>query len=185
MILGRPIDIRWHPFQLNPKMPIEGIERDVYRKAKFGSLEYSRQLDARVAENGREVGIEFRHDLMRRTPNTFRGHVLLAAALKETIETQDWVAEGLFTGYFLHGEDVGDPEWLVRVAREFGVTSISKPEDLDDPDLAAAVRGEEQSMRESGVEGVPLIMYSGAIVSEGAAPEDRLATRLRQLSAVN
>lgn len=182
-ILGRAIDIRWHPFQLNPKMPIEGVERDVYRTAKFGSLEYSRKLDARVADNGKQAGIEFRHDLMQRTPNTFRGHVLLTAALKEGVETQNRVAERLFTGYFLKGEDVGDPALLAKIARECGVTAIPKPEDLDGPALTAAVRGEEQSMRESGVEGVPLIMYAGAIVSEGAAPEERLAGRLRQLSA--
>lgn len=184
-ILGRAIEIRWHPFQLNPKMPVQGVERDAYRAAKFGSLEYSRQLDARVAENGKQAGIEFRHDLMRRTPNTFRGHVLLAAALKEGVEIQNRVAERLFTGYFLKGEDVGDPAMLTQIAQECGVTSISKPEELDDPDLTAAVRGEEESMRESGVEGVPLIMYAGAIVSEGAAPEERLAGRLRQLSAGN
>ena len=76
-ILGGAIEIRWHPFQLNPGMPIEGISRREYRTAKFGSWEYSRQLDARVAENGRQAGIEFRHDLMERTPNSFRGHVLI------------------------------------------------------------------------------------------------------------
>ena len=120
-ILGRAIDIRWHPFQLNPRMPVEGISRREYRTRKFGSWEYSQQLDARVAENGRQAGIEFRHDRMERTPNSFRGHMLLAAALKHGVEVQNRVAERLFTGYFTLGEDVGDVDVLLSIARECGV----------------------------------------------------------------
>lgn len=181
-ILGRGIDIRWHPFQLNPRMPVEGISRREYRTAKFGSWEYSQQLDERVAENGRRAGIEFRHDRMTRTPNSFRGHVLLAAALQQGIDVQNRVAERLFTGYFTNGEDVGDVRVLLSIARECGVEGVSAPGDLDDPALSAAVRAEEESTRESGVQGVPLITYEGVLVSEGAAPPEMLADRLLELS---
>lgn len=178
-ILGSPIDIRWHPFQLNPRMPVEGIDRREYRVAKFGSWEYSQQLDARVAENGRAVGIEFRHDLMARTPNSFRGHVLLAAALNQGgVAMQDTVAERLFTGYFTKGEDVGDSGVLAAIAQENGVVV-----DLNDAALADYVRGEEEAAREAGVNGVPLISFRGQVVSEGAAPEEMLAARLKELSA--
>jgi predicted DsbA family dithiol-disulfide isomerase len=177
-ILGSPIDIQWHPFQLNPRMPVEGIARREYRVAKFGSWEYSERLDARVAENGRAVGIEFRHDLMARTPNSFRGHVLLAAALKQGgVAMQDMVAERLFTGYFTKGEDVGDPAVLVSIAQEFGVAA-----DLNDAALADYVRDEEEAARAAGVQGVPLISFRGQVVSEGAAPEEMLAARLTELS---
>ncbi len=170
-ILGCAIDIRWHPFQLNPGMPVEGIGRRDYRTAKFGSWEYSRQLDARVAENGRQAGIEFRHDLMERTPNSFRGHVLMAAALKQGLGAQNLVAERLFTDYFTKGEDVGDPAVLVSIARECGVDGVATVEDLDDPALAEYVRTEEKAGRDGGVEGVPLITF-----------ERQLAPRRRKCS---
>jgi predicted DsbA family dithiol-disulfide isomerase len=182
-ILGSPIDIRWHPFQLNPRMPAEGIARREYRIAKFGSWEYSQQLDARVAENGRAVGIEFRHDLMARTPNSFRGQVLLAAALKQGgVAMQDLVAERLFTGYFTRGEDVGNVAVLAAIAQEYGVGAH-----LNDAALADYVRDEEEASRAAGVQGVPLISYyrgkhGGQVVSEGAAPEEMLAARLKELS---
>ena len=35
--LGKPVKVRWHPFQLNPLMPKEGISRKDYRTRKFGS----------------------------------------------------------------------------------------------------------------------------------------------------
>ena len=82
-ILGKTLEVRWHPFQLNPEMPVEGLDRRLYRSAKFGSWEQSQRLDAQVSAAGTELGIRFRHDLMKRTPNTFKGHVLLAAALKD------------------------------------------------------------------------------------------------------
>jgi predicted DsbA family dithiol-disulfide isomerase len=176
VILGEPIDIRWHPFQLNPGMPAEGIGRREYRVAKFGSWEYSQTLDARVAETGRQVGIEFRHDRMERTPNSFRGHVLLAAALKSGLDVQNLVMESLFTGYFTNGLDVGDAVVLTAIGRDCGVDV-----NPDDPALAAYVKTEEEAARASGISGVPLIGYEGAIVSEGAGPEELIAKRLAEL----
>lgn len=171
-ILGREMDIRWHPFQLNPGMPPGGVGRREYRTAKFGSWERSQQLDERVAENGRQVGIEFRFDRMTRTPNTVRGHMLLAAALKQGLAVQGSVAERLFVGYFTNGEDTGDPDVLRAIARECGVEG-----DIENPELAADVH--------SGAEiaGVPLITYEGQLVSEGAAPEETLAATLRRFVA--
>lgn len=127
--LGLEFDcsIRWiEGCQLARPEPIEGLDRRLYRSAKFGSWEQSQRLDAQLSAAGTEVGIRFRHDLMKRTPNTFRGHVLLAAALKDGLQTQNLVVERLFQAYFLNGEDVGDPTTLLGIACEFGVTAISR-----------------------------------------------------------
>src|SRR5258705_4878685 len=83
VILGQKVEMHWLPFELNADMPVDGLDRRVYRSAKFGSWEQSRRLDARVAAAaGAEGGITFHHDRMKRAPNTFRGHVLLAAGLE-------------------------------------------------------------------------------------------------------
>ncbi|HEX5766626.1 MAG TPA: DsbA family protein, partial [Burkholderiales bacterium] len=63
-------EMGWLPFQLNPGMPKEGMPRAEYRKAKFGSLERSRELDARVIAEGRSEGIAFAFERIERTPNT-------------------------------------------------------------------------------------------------------------------
>jgi hypothetical protein len=74
----------WHPFQLNPDLPREGLNRKMYRSKKFGSWEQSQAMDAQVAAAGKSVGIEFRYDLQTHTPNTFDSHrlVWLERALK-------------------------------------------------------------------------------------------------------
>src|SRR6266852_1426898 len=181
LILGKTLEIRSHPFQLNPEMPVDGLDRRLYRSAKFGSWEQSQRLDAQVSAAGTEVGIRFRHDLMKRTPNTFKGHVLLAAALKDGLQTQDLVAERLFQAYFLNGKAVGDPTTLLGIAREFGVTAILRVEDLDRPVLVSEVKTAERKAASAGIRGVPQISFQGTIVANGALKEELLANSIRQI----
>ena len=47
-LAGQAAAVRWHPFELNPDMPREGVERRAYRVRKFGSWERSLELDAQV-----------------------------------------------------------------------------------------------------------------------------------------
>jgi hypothetical protein len=77
---GLTFDVAWRPFQLNPTMPTEGLDRRAYRSAKFGSWEKSRALDAQVTEAGASAGLVFRHDLMAKTPNTVASHALICLA---------------------------------------------------------------------------------------------------------
>ncbi len=180
-MLGKSLEIRWHPFQLNPEMPVEGLNRRAYRSAKFRSWEQSQRLDAQVAAAGEEVGIEFRHDLMKRTPNTFKGHVLLAAALREGLQIQNRVAERLFQAYFIKGEDVGDPGTLLGIARELGVTSLSRVEEFDGPALTGEVKEAERMAASAGIRGVPQITFQGAVVATGAQQEELIAASIRQI----
>ena len=180
-ILGKTLEVRWHPFQLNPEMPVEGLDRRLYRSAKFGSWEQSQRLDAQVSAAGAEVRIRFRHDLMKRIPNTFRGHVLLAAALKEGLHTQNLVAERLFQAYFTNGEDVGDPAILLGIAREFGVTAILRLEDLDCAALVSEVKTAERMAASAGIRGVPQISLQGTVVANGAQKEKLLADSILRI----
>src|ERR1700687_5585008 len=68
------VKVNWKPFQLNPQMPAEGIERRAYRIGKFGSWEQSQARDAQVAAAGAEEGITFAFERMTRTPNTLDAH---------------------------------------------------------------------------------------------------------------
>ena len=179
-ILEKKVEIHWLPFELNADMPVDGLDRRVYRSAKFGSWEESQRLDARVAAAGAEVGIAFRHDRIKRTPNTLRGHVLLAAALRQGLETQDWIAERLFQAYFVNGEDVGDPAVLLSIAREFGVSAIARAEDFDSPDLTDEVKAEELRVS-GGIRGVPQISFNGQVLASGAQHEELLASAIRKI----
>jgi predicted DsbA family dithiol-disulfide isomerase len=179
-LLGEDIAIRWRPFELNPDIPLDGLDRRTYRSAKFGSWERSLELDEQVAAAGRELGLVFNYQRVARTPNTFRGHVLLTAALKDGLETQGKVAERLFQAYFVNGEDIGDPSVLLRVAFEFGVSAISQLTDLDSPELTAQVR-EEQHKLAGKISGVPQISFGGQVLASGAQRATVLASSIRKI----
>jgi predicted DsbA family dithiol-disulfide isomerase len=179
-LLGEAIAIRWRPFELNPDIPIDGLDRRTYRSAKFGSWERSMELDEQVTAAGRELGLEFNYQRVGRTPNTFRGHILLTAALKEGLKTQGKVAERLFQAYFVYGEDIGDPAVLLEIAFEFGVSAISQLPDLDSPQLTAEVR-EEQHKLAGKISGVPQISFGGQVLASGAQRATLLASSIRKI----
>ena len=168
-------DIHWLPFQLNPEMPREGIARADYRKAKFGSVERGRQLDARVAAEGKGEGIAFAFDRMQRTPNTVAAHRLIALAQKQGAGQK--VVDALFKAYFEDAEDVGNPAVLERISAENRVSGW--PRDADDKEVA----GLEASMRGLGISAVPTFLFDRKFGVSGAHPPESLAEAIREAAA--
>jgi predicted DsbA family dithiol-disulfide isomerase len=174
------LDVRWRPFQLNPTMPKEGLDRRTYRMAKFGSWEHSQALDAQIAAVGHEVGVAFRHDLMARTPNTFDAHRLIWLAGQEG--KQDEVVEALFRAYFTEGRDIGDSSVLADIAAEAGLPRERATGFLRSDEGSAEVSVEEAQARRLGISGVPTILVGGVPVFSGALRAETMAAKLREAS---
>jgi predicted DsbA family dithiol-disulfide isomerase len=159
----------WLPFELNPDMPAEGIERQAYRAQKFGAAR-SAELDRNMLETGRELGIAFAFDRMTRTPNTRLAHRLIWAAGRQG--RQDETVERLFHGYFEEARDIGDPEVLASLAAEAGLapeavaTALSEAQSLD-----AVVDLEQQGYR-MGIQGVPFFILAAKYGVSGAQPPE-------------
>ncbi|MCA9158980.1 MAG: DsbA family oxidoreductase [Planctomycetales bacterium] len=113
------VQVNWHPFQLNPTMPKEGISREEYRTRKFGSWERSLELDAKVIAVGESEGILFAFDKTEKTPNTVDAHRLIWLAGQN--DCQDAVVEALFRAYFNEGREIGDQQTLIDVAAVAGL----------------------------------------------------------------
>ena len=160
-------EVFWLPFQLNPDMPKEGMPRAEYRKAKFGSLERSRSLDARVIAEGKSEGIEFAFERIERTPNTSAAHQLIAVS-----QDQGRVVDALFRAYFEEAKDIGDPEVLAEIAAQCGVQGW--PEKA--PDLSQL----EEVVRGMGISGVPTFIFERKHGVSGAYPAPTLAEAIRQ-----
>lgn len=166
------VSVRYLPFQLNPEMPQGGMPRAEYRKAKFGSLERSRQLDARLAAEGRGEGIEFAFERMARTPNTIAAHRLIDLAQRQGQGQK--VVEELFRAYFEEGKDVGDPKVLDEIAKRGGVSGW--PQEADAKEVAAL----EGEMRGLGISAVPTFIFDRKLGVSGAHPPEALAQAMRE-----
>jgi predicted DsbA family dithiol-disulfide isomerase len=168
-------EIRWLPFQLNPEMPKEGIPRAEYRKAKFGSIERSRGLDARVAAEGEGEGISFAFERMERTPNTVAAHQLIDLAQKQGKGTA--VVDALFKGYFEEARDIGDPAVLAEIAARAGVSGW--PKQAAGQEVAAL----EEDVRNLGISAVPTFILDRKLGVSGAHPPEALAQAIREAAA--
>jgi predicted DsbA family dithiol-disulfide isomerase len=160
------VDIRWHPFELNPGMPPEGLDRRQYRTAKFGSWERSQELDAHVATIGAREGITFAFGRMHRTPNTFNSHRLIWLAGQAGV--QDAVVEALFRGYFTEGCDLGDRQVLLDLVAQGGLERRHAENLLAGNGGIQEVQMAQAQARTLGVQGVPFFLVNGRVVLSGA-----------------
>ncbi len=175
---GLHFTVAWHPFQLNPDMPREGVDRAQYRLAKFGSAERSRQLDERITETACTVGLEFHLDRLTRTPNTLDAHRLIRLAGQKGV--QDGVVEALFEGYFCDGADIGNGEVLTRLGIEGGLERDDITAMLQSDAGLKEVAAADRMARNAGIQGVPSFALQGHVLFSGAVPADEMAQAFRR-----
>lgn len=173
--------VKWHPFQLNPQLPAEGIPRDEYTSSKFGGPERAKEIYARVASAGLAAGIDFRFDTISRQPNTISAHQLVSLA--ERFNTQDGVVESLFNGYFLEGRDLTDQETLVELAERGGLPREDGERCLAQDQLRNEIEQQDQHARGLGVEGVPFFIFNQKLAVSGAQPPEVLVQAMTQAEA--
>ncbi len=160
------VELGWRPFQLNPHMPAEGMDRAEYLRAKFGGEDRAAQIYDAVAQAGLAVGIEFAFDRVERTPSTLDSHRLIRWAT--TAGCQDAVVEELFRRYFLEGADIGDAGVLTSVAAAGGMDAGLVADLLaGDADLEL-IRREDAMARQMGINGVPCFIIDRKYAISGA-----------------
>ena len=159
----------WRPFELNPDMPAEGMERKSYRAAKFGDAR-SAELDLKMAETGRELGIAFAFDRMQRTPNTRLAHRLIWEAGRQG--RQDAIVERLFHCYFEEGLDIGAADTLRSLAAECELDATGAEQALTGEDSLKAVARLEQEGYGLGIKGVPFFLLLQKYGVSGAQPPE-------------
>jgi predicted DsbA family dithiol-disulfide isomerase len=167
---NHPFAIEWHPFQLNPEMPAEGMDRRAYLEAKFGGKEGAVRAYAPVVEHAEKAGLKINFEGIQRTPNTLNAHRLIHWAGIEQRQTP--VVSALFKAYFVDGRDIGDSDTLAEIAGASGLdaamvaTLLAGESDADD------IRTRDAHARERGVTGVPTFVVANQHVLTGAQPPE-------------
>jgi predicted DsbA family dithiol-disulfide isomerase len=160
------VDCVWHPFQLNPDLPPEGLPYELYLRAKFGNgRAAARTLQALVAAGERE-GIVFAFERIRRIRSTLDAHRVVRLAA--TAGCADAVVEALFRGYFCDGVDIGDIDTLAAFAAAAGLDRAAARDHLGGGAGIAEVRAAEQRARRGGIDAVPSFIVGGVYGLAGA-----------------
>jgi len=170
--------VSWHPFQLNPALAPEGMDRKEYCIQKFGSWAHCEEMFERISQIGKTVGLDFRFDLQRRIPNTLDSHRLIWFAGEADV--QDAVVEGLFRAYFCEGVDLSKRGNLLEVAVDSGLERAEVEQLLGSDRGLAEVKAQEQEVKDLGVSSVPLFILRNCVAVSGAQPPEVLLDGWRQ-----
>jgi len=168
-----PFTIEWHPFQLNPEMPSEGMDRRAYLEGKFGGKEAAVKAYAPVADHAEKAGAAINLENIKRTPNTMNAHRLIHWAGIE--ERQSFVVDLLFRAYFVDGRDISQHEVLADIAdtAEMDAAMITRLLKTDS-DIEDIQKRDEHS-RKMGVSSVPTFIVANQHAVPGAQPPEMWA----------
>lgn len=171
--------IRWHPFQLNPDMPAEGIGRKQYLEDKFGGPQGAAEVYDRVRTAGKAAGLELNIDGITRQPNTLAAHALIAFAQLGDADGND-IKERLLKAYFVENRFIGSPQVLADIADEAGLNGAQALAFVTDPDQLAAVAQADAKVRSMGISGVPFFIFNQTVGVSGAQDPVTLLGAMRQ-----
>jgi len=140
------------PFQLNPDMPKDGIERNKYLEIKFGGKEFAQPMYDRMTEEANREGLNFNLDNVKKTPNTIFSHLLIKLAEKSNVHNE--VKEKIYQSYFIEGLDIGNKEILINIGKKFNIkedeiNNFFKPDNVNEVSSYIAVAKEKE------ISGVP------------------------------
>ncbi|MFO1173963.1 MAG: DsbA family oxidoreductase [Paracoccaceae bacterium] len=167
---GHPFQIEWHPYQLNPELPPEGMDRQAYMAAKFGSRENIVRIHEPLLAHAEKAGIAFDLPAIRRTPNTLDAHRLIHWAGLEGRQTP--VVSALFRAYWRDGRDIGDPAVLAAIAAEAGLDGPTIARLLASDADRAEIRARIAHSQERGVRAVPTFIVANRHAVRGAQPTE-------------
>jgi predicted DsbA family dithiol-disulfide isomerase len=168
-LAGRPQfepKVTWRPFELNPDLPWEGVERAEFLAAKIGDPGRIAAMEEAMVRHGEAIGLEFRFDLIRRMPNTRRSHLLIAHAARCGLQPN--VKDRIMRAYFQEGVDIGEVDELVRLGAEGGLSEREARSALVLREGQDGVVAAERHAAALGITGVPTFVFDGQYTISGA-----------------
>jgi len=175
-----PVEVRFHPYFLNDWVPREGMERDDYLTAKFGSPERYKDIADKVSAAAAAEGLVYAADKLKRQPNTLDSHRLILWASEVGKASQ--MKQRLMEIYFTEGGDLSDHEVLVKAAEDVGLIGervremLASDTDVERVSLAAT------RAKEAGIDGVPAFIFGGIAAVSGAQAPETLANAIEQIA---
>lgn len=178
------VELIFRPFELDPTIPVEGVDYKAHMKEKFGSdagKDRANAMRQALIDYGEAEGIPYRFDQITRRPNSFNAHRLVRWAQGQ--QKGAAAKEALFKAYFSDGRDIGETDVLVDIAREIdldpGIVAELLPTDAD----VQNVRNEEALFQQMGISGVPTYIANRRVAVQGAETAEKLARFLRDAAA--
>ncbi len=159
-------EVEYHPFELNPQMPVEGVDQKQYLSAKFGGEERYDEITANTTAVAAQEGLNFDFSKQRVSPNTRNAHRVIQFAKKEGKQPE--VKEAFMKAYFEQGTDLSKKENLVSVAANAGLSKQAVETLLSSTEGLAEIEHAEHELQKLGISGVPFYIINNKYGVSGA-----------------
>ena len=156
-------EIEHMPFQLNPDMPKDGIDRNKYLEIKFDSKKNAQPMYDRMTEEAKKEGLEFNLDKIKKTPNTVSSHILINLSKKYNAQTK--ILENLYQSYFIKSLDIGNENILANIGKETGINENQIRSAFNSRENIDQVNSYNQIARQKVINGVPFFEIGKNFIS--------------------
>ena len=163
-------DVEYFPFELNPQMPLSGVDQKEYLTKKFGGQARYQELTGHVTNVAAQEGIAFNYEMQSVSPNTRKAHRLIQLAKEDGKHLQ--LVEAFFKAYFSDGVDLSQDQNLLTIAAANGLKSETVEAFLNSNVGEAEVELTARQWQNAGVTGVPFFVIDNKYGISGAqSPE--------------
>jgi predicted DsbA family dithiol-disulfide isomerase len=173
-------EVEYHPFELNPDMPVAGRNQKEYLAQKFGGEDRYNQITGHTTQTAAGEGLDFHFERQLKSPNTRKAHALVQLAKVKGKSLT--VIESLFKAYFTDGVDLTNDTNLVAIAVEAGLERQEVEGFLADEAAVKHVALQEQEVQKLGISGVPFYIINSKYGVSGAQASETFMNAFRQIS---
>lgn len=176
-------ELHFHPFELNPNMPVGGQDAIEHLTEKYGlSVEQVKANQSNIRLKALEAGFEFHPEGRKRVYNTFDTHRLLYWAAKEiNLEKQAALKKELLVTYFCLAVDMDDKKNIIDAVMRAGLDPKRAQEILDSTEFSKEVKDEETTYLNAGINSVPAIILNDQYLLQGAQAPESFVNAFEQL----
>ena len=168
-LAGQKAEVIFLPYELNPSMPAEGMDRASYLDGKFGPGKRA-AIEQRLDEAAEGSGLSFNWDKVTRAVNTRKAHILIGLATGQGV---GYAVKGeIMQAYFTHGRDIGADEVLIELGMKHGLRREDIQAAFVDPAMRREIERLEDQAQQLGVQGVPFFIINNTYALSGAQPPE-------------
>ena len=175
---GNSIQVTNLPFQLNPDMPMEGMDRIQYIKKKFGSIENAKPMYDNMILQGQQENLEIKLDKIKKTPNTVKSHLLIDYAKLNKVENE--VMYSIFESYFFKAKDIGDENVLLEIGKKHDLDIKGLEKFITQKENLQKIDKLDTIAKQMGISGVPFYIFNDKISISGAETVENLTQAINE-----
>ncbi|MGF1719438.1 DsbA family oxidoreductase [Vibrio kyushuensis] len=174
LALTQPVEIHWHPFELNPAMSQEGMDLYQHTFEKYAATsDASESARQSITQLGQELDFFFNFTTDMKIYNTRKAHQLLMWSAQFGLQYSLKMA--LFNAYFTRKIDINCIDSLCNIAKSVGLNADVARQVINDKTWQDAVTTTELQWVEAGINAVPAFIFNQRQVLIGAQTESTLA----------